>query len=89
MILTKISKTISGLNKGVVTDYALYILIGVCFYLSIFTFFSVVSGLVNCITITCVVTLILSRYYGQVFPTPFSQNQKGLNNLVSGFFFQH
>ena len=37
--LIKTSKTISGLSKGVVTDYALYILIGTCFYLSIFTLY--------------------------------------------------
>jgi hypothetical protein len=84
MILTKISKTISGLNKGVVTDYALYILIGVCFYLSIFTFFSIVSGLVYCITISSLATLILFSFYGQAYP---SQNSKGNTNLVSGFCF--
>jgi len=59
MVLNKVSKTISSLNKGVVTDYALYILIGVCFYLSIFTFFSVFSDIIYSITITCIITLII------------------------------
>ena len=58
VILTKTSKTISGLSKGVVTDYALYILIGICFYLSIFSFVSVYLDLVNVITVTCVVVLL-------------------------------
>jgi NADH-ubiquinone oxidoreductase chain 5 len=58
VILTKTSKTISGLSKGVVTDYALYILIGICFYLSIFSFVSVYLDLVNVITVTCVAVLL-------------------------------
>lgn len=37
-VLVKISKIISSLSKGIITNYALYILIGVCLYLSIFTF---------------------------------------------------
>lgn len=61
--LIRTSKTISGLSKGVVTDYALYILIGVCFYLSIFSFVSVYIDLVNVITVTCVVVLLgISNY---------------------------
>jgi hypothetical protein len=59
MILNKVSKIISNLSKGVVTDYALYILIGVCFYLSIFTFLSVFFDLIDSITIACVFILIL------------------------------
>jgi NADH-ubiquinone oxidoreductase chain 5 len=63
VILTRTSKTISGLSKGVVTDYALYILLGVCFYLSIFSFVSVYLDLVNIITVTCVVVLLgISNY---------------------------
>jgi NADH-ubiquinone oxidoreductase chain 5 len=66
VILTKTSKTISGLSKGVVTDYALYILIGVCFYLSIFSFVSVYLDLVNVITVTCVAVLLgISNYVGK------------------------
>ena len=41
--LVKASKTVSGLGKGVVTDYALYILIGACFYLSIATIFTFIT----------------------------------------------
>lgn len=57
--LTKISKTISNLSKGVVTDYAVYILIGICFYLSIFTFISVFFDLAYSITESCICILIL------------------------------
>ena len=63
VMLTKTSKTISSLSKGVVTDYALYILIGVCFYLSIFTFVSIFFDLVNSITVSCIIVLIgISNY---------------------------
>nr|YP_010044473.1 NADH dehydrogenase subunit 5 [Tolypocladium guangdongense]QPF24418.1 NADH dehydrogenase subunit 5 [Tolypocladium guangdongense] len=63
VMLTKTSKTISSLSKGVVTDYALYILIGVCFYLSIFTFISIFFDLVNSITVSCIIVLIgISNY---------------------------
>ena len=83
MVLNKISKMISSLNKGVVTDYALYILIGICFYLSIFTFFSVYSSLIYCITISCLFSLILFSYWNS-----FSKNSRMIvnkNNLISGF----
>lgn len=60
VILTKSSKVISSLSNGVVTNYALYILIGICFYLSIFTFVSVVSDIVNSITISCFIILMVT-----------------------------
>ena len=60
VILTKSSKVISSLSNGVVTNYALYILIGICFYLSIFTFVSVVSDIVNSITISCFIILMIT-----------------------------
>lgn len=79
MVLTKISKIISSLSKGVVTDYALYILIGVCFYLSLFTFLSVFFDLIYSVTIACIFILILigSQYY---------YNSVDLNNenIISG-----
>jgi hypothetical protein len=59
MILNKISKIISSLSKGIVTDYALYILIGICFYLSIFTFLSIFFDLVYCISMSCIFVLVL------------------------------
>jgi len=59
VILTKSSKIISNLSNGVVTNYALYILIGICFYLSVFTFVPVVSDVVNSITISCIIILII------------------------------
>ena len=61
--LVKASKTISGLCKGVVTDYALYILIGACFYLSIFTFISIFFDLANSITLSCVLVLLGLKNY--------------------------
>ena len=60
VILTKSSKIISSLSNGVVTNYALYILIGICFYLSIFTFVSVVSDTVNSVTMSCVIILMIT-----------------------------
>jgi NADH-ubiquinone oxidoreductase chain 5 len=82
MVLNKISKMISSLNKGVVTDYALYILIGICFYLSIFTFFSVFNNLIYCITLSCLFSLIL---FGSYARNSFSEARIGENNLMSGF----
>lgn len=60
VILTKSSKIISSLSNGVVTNYALYILIGICFYLSIFTFVSIVFDTVNCIIISCIAILMIT-----------------------------
>jgi NADH-ubiquinone oxidoreductase chain 5 len=66
LILNKISKIISGLNKGVVTDYALYILIGICFYLSIFSFLGssavAFSDLFFFISTSSIFVLIVSWY---------------------------
>lgn len=61
MVLTRISKTISGLNTGVVTDYALYILIGACFYLFIFTVIPSFEDLAYSTTISSISILILIR----------------------------
>lgn len=63
VVLQKGSKIISGLHKGIVTDYALYILIAVCFYVSIFAFISVFSDLISSITISCVLVLIGATNY--------------------------
>lgn len=67
VILTKSSKIISSLSNGVVTNYALYILIGICFYLSIFTFVSAVSDIVSSITISCVAILMLINVNSGLF----------------------
>jgi NADH-ubiquinone oxidoreductase chain 5 len=67
MILTKISKIISTLNKGVVTDYAFYILIGICFYLSIFTFFSLFFDIIYCISISCLFSLITFKFWNDSY----------------------
>lgn len=61
--LQKVSKTMSGLHTGVVTDYALYILIAVCFYVSIFTFVSVFNDLITVITLSSVLVLIGANKY--------------------------
>jgi len=63
VILTKASKIISSLSNGVVTNYALYILIGICFYLSIFTFVQVVDDVVNSITIGSLLILMMDKSY--------------------------
>jgi NADH-ubiquinone oxidoreductase chain 5 len=84
VILTKISKIISSLSKGVVTDYALYILIGVCFYLSIFTYFSVFVDLVYSVTISCVFILILSgsSLYTHHIKTALHSNEKNTTSIA-------
>ena len=79
MMLIKVSKMISILNKGVVTDYALYILVGICFYLSIFTFLSVFYDLMFCVTISSLFSLILLGYT-EFIPKDNPQN------LISGIF---
>ena len=61
MVLTRVSKTISSLNTGIVTDYALYILIGGCFYLFIFTVIPSFEDLAYSITISSISILILIR----------------------------
>lgn len=84
VLLTKISKIISSLSKGVVTDYALYILIGVCFYLSIFTYFSVFVDLVYSVTISCVFILILSgsSLYTHHIKTSLRSNEKSTTSVA-------
>ena len=67
IILQKISKIMSGLHKGVVTDYALYILIAVCFYISIFTFVFIFNDLISIITLSSIIVLIgASNYMNKV-----------------------
>jgi NADH-ubiquinone oxidoreductase chain 5 len=60
VISIKVSKTISRLSKGIITDYALNILTGVCLYLTIFTYLSVFVDLTYSVTISCLFILILS-----------------------------
>ncbi len=85
MILNKISKMVSSLNKGVVTDYALYILIGICFYLSIFTFFSLFYSLMYCITISCLFSLLLYGHWNSLSKDSVVISTN--SNLISGFSF--
>lgn len=58
VMLTIISKTVSNLSNGAVTYYAFYFLLGVCFYLSIFTFFSIQYSYF--FIISCTIVLISS-----------------------------
>ena len=67
VILQKVSKIMSSLHKGVVTDYALYILIAVCFYISIFTFVFIFNDLISIITLSSIIVLIgASNYMNKV-----------------------
>src|SRR5687768_15824999 len=77
----KVSKIISNLSQGVVTNYALYILIGICFYLSIFTIVSIFFDLVNSITVSTIITLICISYY---ISTKIN-NSTDTDNLKSSF----
>ncbi|KGQ02216.1 NADH-ubiquinone oxidoreductase chain 5 (mitochondrion) [Beauveria bassiana D1-5] len=52
--LQRVSKTISSLHTGIVTDYALYILLAICFYISIFTFVSIFNDIINIITLSSI-----------------------------------
>lgn len=64
--LLRIGKIITSLSKGVVTDYALYILIGICFYLSFFTFVWTYLDSLYSITISCVTLFICISSYLQL-----------------------
>jgi NADH-ubiquinone oxidoreductase chain 5 len=74
--LLRVGKTITSLSKGVVTDYALYILIALCFYLSLFTFVWTFFDSLHAITISCVTIFICITYYLQL-------NEESLTNNLS------
>lgn len=70
VMLNKISKTVSNLSKGIVTEYALYMLIGLCLYLFIFTYpwegpklISIIFDVVNSTIISCVIILITKHNF--------------------------
>jgi NADH-ubiquinone oxidoreductase chain 5 len=56
--LNKISKTISLISRGVVTDYALYILVSVCSILSLFSVVSIFFDTLNISLLTFIIILI-------------------------------
>ena len=58
VILNKISKTLSLLSKGLVTDYALYILISLCIMLSLFSFIFLNLDCLNVSLLTSVIILL-------------------------------
>jgi NADH-ubiquinone oxidoreductase chain 5 len=62
-ILNKISKNISIISKGVVTDYAVYILVSICTILSLFSFVSLNVDSLNINLLVFIIVLIsISNY---------------------------
>jgi hypothetical protein len=59
-MLVKISKTISNLSQGVVTNYALYFILGTSFYLLLFTVTLLPYDLTNSTVMACLLILISS-----------------------------
>lgn len=59
-ILNKISKRVSSISKGVVTDYALYILVSLCVILS-YVFFAYVNVDIGFLNVIIFVVLILCK----------------------------
>ena len=57
-VLVQTSKTLSTLNQGIVTNYALYFVIGTSFYLSIFMTFLISFDSTNAIILSCFLLLI-------------------------------
>jgi NADH-ubiquinone oxidoreductase chain 5 len=62
-VLNRISKNISIISRGVVTDYAVYILVSVCTILSLFSFVSLNIDSLNITLLTFVIILINSGFY--------------------------
>jgi hypothetical protein len=75
--LLRIGKTITSLSKGVVTDYALYILIALCFYLSLFTFIWTYFDSLHSITMSCITIFISISFYLQL-----NENKNIINNSL-------
>lgn len=59
-VLIKISKAVSNLSQGVVTNYALYFVIGTSFYLLMFTVTLISFDSANSSIISCLLVLISS-----------------------------
>lgn len=62
-LLIRISKIISTLSKGIVTSYALFIVISICFYLFIFIFMTILFDLFNSIIVSILIILFLISNY--------------------------
>jgi len=62
-VLNKISKAISLISKGVVTDYAVYILVSACTILSLFSFVDLNIDNLNINLLTFIIILINSGSY--------------------------
>jgi NADH-ubiquinone oxidoreductase chain 5 len=62
VVLTRISKIISSLNQGVVTNYALYFVIATCFYLLFFTGTFISFDTTNASIVTCLLVLLVLNY---------------------------
>jgi NADH-ubiquinone oxidoreductase chain 5 len=82
-IFTKLSKIITNLSQGLVTSYALYILIGICFYLIFYTFGFFFTDIFNSYTISSIVILIISSYL--ISNINIYLSPKGGKNLTAGF----
>ena len=59
-ILTKVSKNIYLISKGVVTDYAVYILVSACTILSLFSFVDLNLDNLNINLLTFIIILVNS-----------------------------
>jgi NADH-ubiquinone oxidoreductase chain 5 len=57
-ILNKTSKTISLISRGVVTDYALYILVSICLILSLFSIISIYFDSLNVSILSSLILLL-------------------------------
>jgi NADH-ubiquinone oxidoreductase chain 5 len=82
-ILGRISKIISSLSKGVVTDYALYILIGFAFFISIFAYISIFLDLSDSLLISSLVSLLGINSYIQLDQNIFKENSLTSTFLIS------
>ena len=65
-VLNKVSKTISLISKGVVTDYALYILVSLCTILSLFSFVSLSFDCINIVLLILIILLIGFSEYNPI-----------------------
>ena len=74
---TEISKSINNLSTGVVTNYALYILLGLLFFLNILFF----SNFININYILMIIFIILS-----CFVTAFGTNPSHNKNTLKSVF---
>jgi NADH-ubiquinone oxidoreductase chain 5 len=78
-VLLTISNSISNLNTGVITSYALYILIGLVFYILFNTYFNDLVTLL--ILLTTLIITIYTKYLYSTKPLVFLQNKSSKSIL--------